>query len=69
MEFYQLWIDGVSYYYHDINNALCMGELYLREMFPDDAEQEEVISYWWDHQAAYEGHRLVMYITKEMMED
>ena len=69
MEFYQLWMDGVSHYYRDLDNALRMGELILREMCSDDAEQEEVISYWWDHWVAYEGLRKVMYITKEMMED
>ena len=69
MEFYQLWIEGSTFYYRDLNNALRMGELNLREMFPDDAEQEEVISYWWDHWVAYEGSRKVMYLTKEMMED
>ena len=69
MRFYQLWVDGVSHYYRDLDNALRVGELILREMFPDDEEQEEIISYWWDRQAAYEGRRLVMYITKEMMED
>lgn len=45
MEFYQLWIEGSTHYYRDLDNALRMGELILREMFPDDAEQEEVINY------------------------
>ena len=69
MEFYQLWIEGSTHYYRDLDNALRMGELILREMFPDDAEQEEVIDYWRDNWEAYEdGHR-IMYVTKEMMED
>ena len=70
MEFYQLWFaDGGSHYYRELNNALRMGELCLREMIPDDAEQEEVIDYWWDNWVAYEGSRKIMCITKEMMED
>ena len=69
MEFYQLWIEGSTHYYHDLDNALRMGELILREMFSDDAEQEEVIDYWWDHWVAYESDRRIMYVTKEMMED
>jgi len=70
MEFYQLWFaDGGSHYYRELNNALRMGELCLREMFPDDAEQDEVIDYWWDNWVAYEGSRKIMCITKEMMED
>nr|DAO45177.1 MAG TPA: hypothetical protein [Caudoviricetes sp.] len=69
MEFYQLWVDGNTHYYRDLNNALRMGELILREMFPDDVEQEEVIDYWWDRWEAYEGARKIMYVTKEMMED
>ena len=39
MEFYQLWIEGSTHYYRDLDNALRMGELILREMFSDDAEQ------------------------------
>lgn len=69
MEFYQLWMEGGTHYYRNLNNALRMGELILREMFPDDAEQEEVIDYWWDRWEAYEGSRKIMCITKEMMED
>lgn len=70
MEFYQLWFaDGGSHYYRELNNALRMGELCLREMFPDDSEQEEIINYWWDNWVAYEGSRKIMCITKEMMED
>ena len=69
MEFYQLWMEGSTHYYRDLGNALRMGELILREMFPDDAEQEEVIDYWWDCWEAYEGNRKIMCITKEMMED
>lgn len=69
MEFYQLWMEGSTHYYRNLNNALRMGELILREMFPDDAEQEEVIDYWWDRWEAYEGGRKIMCITKEMMED
>lgn len=48
MEFYQLWIEGSTHYYRDLDNALRMGELILREMFSDDAEQGEVIDYWRD---------------------
>ena len=69
MEFYQLWIEGSTHYYRDLANALRMGELILREMFSDDAEQGEVIDYWWDRWEAYEGDRKIMCITKEMMED
>lgn len=69
MEFYQLWMEGSTHYYRSLDNALRMGELILREMFPDDAEQEEVIDYWWDRWEAYEGNRKIMYVTKEMMED
>ena len=69
MEFYQLWIEGSTHYYRSLDSALRMGELILREMFPDDAEQEEVIDYWWDRWEAYEGDRKIMCITKEMMED
>ena len=69
MEFYQLWIEGSTHYYRSLDNALRMGELILREMFADDAEQEEVIDYWWDRLEAYEGDRKIMYVTKEMMED
>lgn len=69
MEFYQLWMEGSTHYYCNLNNALRMGELILREMFPDDAEQEEVVDYWWDRWEAYEGDRKIMCITKEMMED
>ena len=69
MGFYQLWIEGSTDYYRDLDNALRMVELILREMFPDDAEQEEVIDYWWDHWVAYEDGRRIMYVTKEMMED
>lgn len=69
MEFYQLWMEGGTHYYRNLNNALRMGELILREMFPDDAEQEEVIDYWWDRWEAYEDDRKIMCITKEMMED
>ena len=69
MEFYQLWMEGNTHYYRNLNNALRMGELILREMFPDDAEQEEVIDYWWDRWEVYEGTRKIMFITKEMMED
>ena len=69
MEFYQLWIEGSNHYYRSLDNALRMGELILREMFADDAEQGEVIDYWWDRWEAYEGDRKIMYITKEMMED
>ena len=69
MEFYQLWIKDSTHYYRDLDNALRMGELILREMFSDDAEQGEVIDYWWDRWEAYEGDRKIMCITKEMMED
>ena len=69
MEFYQLWMEGSTHYYRSLANALLMGELILREMFPDDAEQEEVSVYWWDRWEAYEGDRKIMCITKEMMED
>ena len=69
MEFYQLWMEDGIHYYRNLNNALRMGELILREMFADDAEQEEVIDYWWDNWVAYEGDRKIMCITKEMMED
>ena len=69
MEFYQLWMEGSIHYYRNLNNVLRMGELILREIFPDDAEQEEVIDYWWDRWEAYEGTRKIMFITKEMMED
>ena len=69
MEFYQLWIEGSTHYYRSLDNALRMGELILREMFADDAEQEEVIDYWRDRWEAYEGSRRIMYVTKEMMED
>lgn len=69
MEFYQLWIEDNTHFYRNLNNALRMGELILREMFADDAEQEEVIDYWWDRWEAYEGDRKIMCITKEMMED
>lgn len=69
MEFYQLWIENNTHFYRNLNNALRMGELILREMFADDAEQEEVIDYWWDRWEAYEGDRKIMCITKEMMED
>lgn len=69
MEFYQLWMEGSTHYYQNLNNALRMGELILREMFADDTEQEEVIDYWWDRWEAYEGGRIIMRITKEMMED
>lgn len=69
MEFYQLWIEGSTHYYRSLDNALRMGELILREMFSDDAEQEEVIDYWWDRWEAYESDRKIMCITKEMMED
>lgn len=69
MEFYQLWIEGNTHFYRNLNNALRMGELILREMFADDAEQKEVIDYWWDHWEAYEGDCRIMCITKEMMED
>ena len=69
MEFYQLWMEDSTHYYRSLDNALRMGELILREMFADDAEQEEVIDYWWDRWEAYEGDRRIMYVTKEMMED
>ena len=69
MEFYQLWMEDSTHYYRSLDNALRMGELILREMFADDAEQEEVIDYWWDRWEAYEGDRKIMCITKEMMED
>ena len=69
MEFYQLWMESGTHYYRSLDNALRMGELILREMFADDAEQEEVIDYWWDRWEAYEGGRRIMCITKEMMED
>lgn len=69
MEFYQLWIEGSTHYYRSLDNALRMGELILREMFSDDAEQKEVIDYWWDRWEAYEGDHKIMRITKEMMED
>lgn len=69
MEFYQLWIENNTHFYRNLNNALRMGELILREMFANDAEQEEVIDYWWDRWEAYEGDRKIMCITKEMMED
>lgn len=69
MEFYQLWIEDNTHFYRNLNNALRMGELILQEMFADDAEQEEVIDYWWDRWEAYEGDRKIMCITKEMMED
>lgn len=69
MEFYQLWIEDNTHFYRNLNNALRMGELILREMFANDAEQEEVIDYWWDRWEAYEGDRKIMCITKEMMED
>lgn len=69
MEFYQLWIEDNTHFYRNLNNALRMGELILREMFADDAEQEEVIDYWWDRWEVYEGDRKIMCITKEMMED
>lgn len=69
MEFYQLWIEGNTHFYRNLDNALRMGELILREMFADDAEQEEVINYWWDRWEAYEGDCRIMCITKEMMED
>lgn len=69
MEFYQLWMEGNIHYYRNLNNVLRMGELILREMLPDDAEQEEVIDYWWDRWEAYEGTRKIMCVTKEMMED
>lgn len=69
MEFYQLWMEGSTHYYRNLNNALRMGELILREMFANDAEQEEVIDYWWDRWEAYEDGRIIMRITKETMED
>ena len=69
MEFYQLWMEDSTHYYRSLDNALRMGELILREMFADDAEQEEVIDYWRDRWEAYEDGRRIMYITKEMMED
>ena len=69
MEFYQLWMEDSTHYYRSLDNALRMGELILREMFADDAEQEEVIDYWWDRWEAYEDSRRIMYVTKEMMED
>ena len=69
MEFYQLWICCSTHCYLDLDNALRIGELILREMFLDDAEQEEVVDYWWDHWVAYEDGRRIMYVTKEMMED
>lgn len=69
MEFYQLWMEGSTHYYRSLDNALRMGELILREMFSDDAEQGEVIDYWRDRWEAYEGGRKIMCITKEMMED
>ena len=69
MEFYQLWMEDSTHYYRSLDNALRMGELILREMFADDAEQEEVIDYWRDRWEAYEDGRRIMYVTKEMMED
>lgn len=69
MEFYRLHLDDTDYFYKDLNNALRMGELFLREYFAMDSEEDEVIEYWWESWVAYDGRRRFCYITKEMMED
>lgn len=69
MEFYRLHLDDTDYFYRDLNNALRMGELFLREYFAMDSEEDEVIEYWWESWVAYDGHYKFCYITKEMMED
>lgn len=69
MEFYRLHLDDTDYFYRDLNNALRMGELFLREYFAMDSEENEVIEYWWESWVAYDGHYKFCYITKEMMED
>lgn len=69
MEFYRLHLDGTDYFYKELNNALRMGELFLREYFSTDSEQDEIIECWWDYQVAYDGRRRFCYIEKEMMED
>lgn len=69
MEFYRLHLDGTDYFYRDLNNALRMGELFLREHFSMDSEEDEVIEYWWDYWEAYDGRRKFCYLTKEAMED
>lgn len=69
MEFYRLHLDGTDYFYRDLNNALRMGELFLREYFSGDSEEDEIVDYWWDCQVAYNGIRQFCYLTKEMMED
>ena len=69
MEFYRLHLDGTDCFYRDLNNALRMGELFLREYFSMDSEEDEVIEYWWDYQEAYDGRRKFCYITREVMED
>lgn len=69
MEFYRLHLDDTDYFYKNLNNALRMGELFLREYFAMDSEEDEVIEYWWESWVAYDDHRRFCYITKEMMED
>lgn len=69
MEFYRLHLDGTDYFYKDLNNALRVGELFLREYFPMDSEEDEVIKYWWDCGEAYDGRRKFCFLTKEIMED
>lgn len=69
MEFYRLHLDGTDYFYKDLDNALRMGELFLREYFSMDSEEDGVIKYWWDCWVAYDGRRKFCYIIKEMMED
>lgn len=69
MEFYRLHLDGTDYFYKDLNNALRIGELFLREYFSMDSEIDEVIDYWWDYRVAYNGFHPFCYIEKEMMED
>lgn len=69
MEFYRLHLDGTDYFYRDLNNALRMGELFLREYFSGDSAEDEIVDYWWDCQVAYNGNHQFCYIVKEMMED
>lgn len=69
MEFYRLHLDGTDYFYRDLNNALRMGELFLREYFSFEANEDEIVDYWRDCHVAYNGNRQFCYITKEMMED